>query len=312
MSDFFLRFDLPKTEYSINHSHKLTFLGSCFSDEMSKYAKGSGFDVVSNPYGTIYHPISIANNLSDALHEVTQFADFERDGFYYSWNCSTKINASSREELNHLLSEKNRKLLEHLSQPGFLFVTFGTAFIYRLKNENKYVANCHKQPGQFFLKELSNAAAIVETWKELLQKMQVKFPQLKVVFTVSPVRHIRDGIIENNRSKARLIQVVEELSSGENVAYFPSYEIVMDELRDYRFFQEDRIHPTLEATKYIWNRFSDMYFNEQTKKVVEDCLKVKKRLAHRSALNHNLDLNTLKSMQYLESHFPWISWNAEK
>lgn len=312
MSGFFLRFEPPKPKFSINHSHKLTFLGSCFSDEMSKYAIESGFDVICNPYGTIYHPISIANNLNDALNGVTQFADIEKEGLFYSWSTSTKINAKSESGLNDLLTNLNRGMLSNLNAPGVLFITFGTAFIYKLKGENKFVANCHKQPGTMFDKQLISVEIIVSYWKEILGKLQQRNPNLKVVFTISPVRHIRDGVIENNRSKARLLQAVEELSLLENVDYFPSYEIVLDELRDYRFFKEDRIHPTDEATKYVWNRLSELYFSEQTKNVVAEFSKVRKRLAHRSTQTQDLDLKTLKSIQYLETEFPWISWAMEK
>jgi hypothetical protein len=312
MSGFFLRFEPPKPKFSINHSHKLTFLGSCFSDEMSKYAIESGFDVICNPYGTIYHPISIANNLNDALNGVTQFADIEKEGLFYSWSTSTKINAKSESGLNDLLTNLNRGMLSNLNAPGVLFITFGTAFIYKLKGENKFVANCHKQPGNLFEKENSSTDKIMEIWKETLIKLSKLNPDLKVVFTISPVRHIRDGIIENNQSKARLIYAVEKLTSRQNVDYFPAYEIVMDELRDYRFFKEDRIHPTAEAINFIWKRFSDLYFDEQTKTTIQEFSKIRRRLAHRSDQQLNLDAQTLKSMQHLENEFPWVRWNVEK
>jgi lysophospholipase L1-like esterase len=312
MSDFFLHFDLPKTDFSINHSHKLTFLGSCFSDEMSKYALDAGFDVLSNPYGTIYHPFAIAKNIIDAIDGNKNIPVLERDDLFYSWDASTKVSAKSNIELEQSILSKNKKLVEHLGKPGILFITFGTAFIYRLKESNSYVANCHKLPGNLFKKEILSVEKIVEIWQEVLTKLRQTNPKLKVVFTVSPVRHIRDGIIENNRSKARLLQVEEELSSLENVEYFPSFEIVIDELRDYRFFKEDRVHPSVEAIKYIWKRFSDLYFDEKTQNVVEEFSKVRKRLAHRSEKYVELNMNTLKSMQHLENEFPWVRWNVEK
>ena len=312
MGDFFLRFDLPKSEFTINHTHKLTFLGSCFSDEISKKALESGFQVLSNPFGTIYNPISIAKNLLDALSDNVNVSVLKRDELYFSWDASTKISAKSESELEQLILTKNTSLKDHLAQPGFLFVTFGTALIYKLKEQNRYVANCHKQPSQLFKKELVEVDEVVDIWTNLIEKLQRFNPNLKIVFTVSPVRHIRDGIIENNRSKARLIQTVEKLTELNDVEYFPSYEIVIDELRDYRFFKEDRIHPSEEATKYIWIRFSDLYFDDQTKKDVVEIFKVRKRLAHRTEKSVDLDTNTLKSIQYLENQFPWVCWNVEK
>lgn len=312
MSDFFLRFELPITEFIINHNHKLTFIGSCFSDEISNYAKNSGFQVLSNPFGTIYNPISIAKNLLDALSDNVNVSVLQRDELYFSWDASTKISAKSESELEQLILTKNTSLKDHLAQPGFLFITFGTAFIYRLKEDNRYVANCHKQPSQLFEKELTSAEEILSIWKILIDKLERFNPSLKIVFTISPVRHIRDGIIENNRSKARLIHAVEKLTELNDVEYFPSYEIVLDELRDYRFFKEDRIHPSEEASSYIWQRFSDLYLNDQTKKDVAEFIKVRKRLAHKSEKPVKLDTNTLKSIQYLENKFPWVRWNVEK
>ena len=312
MSNFFLHFDLPKTKFSINHFDKLTFLGSCFSDEISNNAENSGFHVISNPFGTIYHPFAIAKNLIYAIEGKTNIPVLERDELFYSWDASRKVSAKSKIELEQIIISKNKKLLEHISQPGFLFITFGTSFIYKVKDKSSYVANCHKQPGNLFEKENSSTDKIIEIWQETLIKLSKLNPDLKVVFTISPVRHIRDGIIENNRSKARLIYAVEKLTSRQNVDYFPAYEIVMDELRDYRFFKEDRIHPTAEAINFIWKRFSDLYFDEQTKTTIQEFSKIRKRLAHRSDQQLNLDAQTLKSMQHLENEFPWVRWNVEK
>lgn len=312
MSDFFLRFDLPKSELTINHTHKLTFIGSCFSEEISKYAIESGFQVLSNPHGTIYNPISIAKNLLDSIEGNTNISLLHRDNFFYSWDASTKISAKSKIDLEHLIFDRNNYLKGQLSSPGFLFITFGTAFTYKLKGENRYVANCHKQPNQLFEKEMINVDVILKIWRELIDKLRHFNPDLKIIFTVSPVRHVRDGIIENSRSKARLIQVVEKLTELNQVQYFPSYEIILDELRDYRFFKEDRIHPSEEAIKYIWNRLSSFYFDEQTKKYVDEFLKVNKRLTHRVEKSFELDESTLKSMTSLKNQFPWVNWNVEK
>jgi lysophospholipase L1-like esterase len=312
MSDFFLKFDIPKTEFSINHFHKLTFLGSCFSDEISTFALQSGFDVLSNPFGTTYNSISIARNILDALDENKSIPFLKRDELVYSWNASTKISAKSELELEQKITARNKELVSQLSHPGYLFITFGTAFIYKLKSKNKYVANCHKQPANLFEKEMSSVDEIQELWQEVITKLGEKNPLLKIIFTVSPVRHVRDGIIENNRSKARLIQAVENLSTIENVGYFPSYEIMMDELRDYRFFKEDHVHPSAEALKYLWKRFSDLYFDDQSEKVIEEFSKIRKRLAHRTDRSLDLDSNTLKSMALLKNKYPWVSWNVEK
>jgi hypothetical protein len=312
MSDFFLKFNLPKTDLSIDHSHKLTFLGSCFSDEISNRALESGFDVLSNPFGTIYHPLAITKNILNAIDGNTNFPFLERNGLFYSWDASTKIFAKSKSVLEEIIATKNKQLLAQLSKPGFLFITFGTAHIYKAKAENRYVANCHKLPGNLFDKEITPAENIIEIWQDVISKLWRINPELKLVFTVSPVRHIRDGIIENNRSKARLIQAVEQLVLLENANYFPSFEIVMDELRDYRFFKEDRVHPSEEAVNYIWKRFSELFFNDQTQNTILEFSKIRKRLAHRSVQELDFDAKTLKLLDYFQNEFPWIHWNVDK
>lgn len=309
MSDFFLRFDIPKkTEFLINHSHRLTFLGSCFSNEISNYASQAGFHTLSNPFGTIYHPYPIAKNILDALNGNATFTFLKRDDLMYSWDASTKVNGKTEEELKIIINNLNEELIEQLMQPGFLFITFGSAFIYKLKSENRYVANCHKQPGILFDKEITSEDSIYALWRETLTKLRKLNPNLKVIFTVSPVRHIRDGLIENNHSKARLIRVIEQLAATLKVDYFPSYEIMIDELRDYRFYKEDRVHPSAEAIQYIWNQFSDLYFDVQTKNNIQEILKIRKRLGHRSNTESSLDLNLVKSMEQMKEKFPWINW----
>jgi hypothetical protein len=308
VSNFFLNFPIDKSVKHISHAHNLTFLGSCFSNEISSLALESGFRVNSNPFGTIFHPIPLAENVIQVIDNKNQNDFLERDGKYYSWNASTTIFGQSPEDLHRNIQAKTATLRNHLSEPGFVFVTFGSAFYYELKENNKIVANCHKQPNQFFEKKLSEVEELVEVWINVIENLRMFNSKLNVVFTVSPVRHIRDGLVENNRSKGRLIQLVEKICKESGSTYFPSYEIVIDELRDYRFFKQDRIHPNEEAISYVWNRFSEKYFDDQTKLVISDFFQVRKRLAHRSEINGIVDNRLLELKSKLEREFPWVQW----
>ncbi len=308
MSDFFLNFTIEKSKIQISHLHNLTFLGSCFSNEISTYSKEAGFRVNSNPFGTIFHPVPLAENLNQILENTNRIEFLERDGKHYSWNTSTSVFGQTQEDLAQKIQEKSSSLRNHLSEPGILFVTFGSAFFYELKETGKIVANCHKQPNHLFEKKLSEVFELVEVWIALLEKLKKYNANLKVVFTISPVRHIRDGIVENNRSKARLIHLVEILCMQSDATYFPSYEIMMDELRDYRFYKQDRIHPNDEALSYIWNRFSEIYFDDKTKVLSSEFMRVRKRLAHKSDFDHFLDDKTVQLKMKLESEFPWVQW----
>lgn len=308
MSNFFLNFPIDKSKNQISHSSNLTFLGSCFSNEISCLADQAGFRINSNPFGTIFHPIPIAENLTQVIDNQNQIDFLQREGKYYSWNASSKVFGQTHEDLLQKIQEKTTCLRNHLSEPGFLFVTFGSAFYYELNETKKIVANCHKQPNYLFDKRISEVDNLIEVWINILENLKKFNSKLNIVFTVSPVRHIRDGIVENNRSKARLIQMVEQLCLKTDATYFPSYEIVMDELRDYRFYKQDRIHLTEEAVSYIWNRFSEMYFDDKTKLVTSDFFQVRKRLAHRSEVNQKIDDKTLQLKSKLEKEFPWVQW----
>ena len=307
MNQFFLPFSIPLSTSKINHSNSFTFLGSCFSDEIGTVAELSGFDTLINPFGTIFNPISLGDQLLKSIGKSQEVAILERENRYYTWEASTKIVANSPEEIKKLIVHKREGLALQLSKPGFLIVTFGTAYLYRL-NQGEVVANCHKQPGHFFHKELVTKEEILNLWKQVISNLQEWNPSLKIIFTVSPVRHVRDGIVENNRSKARLIDAVSELVNNPRVMYFPSYEIVLDVLRDYRFFKKDRIHPNEEAIQYVWDSFSSVYFSDETKSIVQQIMQIRKRLAHKSDQIMSLDEKTLQVLNGFKQNYPWIRW----
>lgn len=290
MNDFGLHFSLPHYPFKISHGDHLLFLGSCFSDELALKAKYYGFNVDANPFGTVYHPLALSRFINESLSLKFNECVVQRNDVFLSWDANSTFHAMSEIDLISKLESKRKRWIEILTFGDYLFVTFGTAWGYKRKDTNELVANCHKFPGTEFSKELTDQTLIVEKWKDVLHSLQELNPKLKVVFTVSPVRHSKDGLIENNQSKSILIDAIRQLMNIEkNCFYFPSYEIVIDELRDYRFYKLDRVHPNEEAINYVWNRFSDVFFRDETLALNREVQKVRLAESHRSLFPESLE-----------------------
>lgn len=257
---------------------------------MAAKARFFGFNVDSNPFGTVFHPLALSRFICDTLAENSKERVVQRNDVFLSWDANSSFYAMSEHDLNKKLIEKRKNWVANIRKGKFLFVTFGTAWGYTRMDSNELVANCHKFPSSEFSKELTEQAKIVEEWESVIKKIQEINPQLKVIFTVSPVRHVKDGLIENNQSKAILIDSIRQLLNREkNCFYFPSYEIVIDELRDYRFFKIDRVHPNEEAINFVWERLSDALFSEETKKICSEIQKLRMAEAHRSLFPDSIE-----------------------
>ena len=297
---FKLSFDIPEFSTKIEYGKNILFLGSCFSDEMAVKAKYQGFKVHSNPFGTIFHPLALSRFINETLSaQVISERIIQRNDLYFSWDASSSIVGLSEQELILNIQKARSDWKEKLLGATHLFVTFGTSWGYRLNKNNLLVANCHKFPGSNFTKELSLQNDIVKEWKETLVLLLEFNPSLKIIFTVSPVRHIKDGLIENNRSKAILLDAVRVLEKEANCSYFPSYEIVMDELRDYRFFKIDRVHPSEEAIQYVWERFKETYCTAETIKLSNEVFKIRLDESHTSLfpVSEETQLHKLKTAE---------------
>lgn len=281
MDSFFLKFNVPQSTTLYQHGDGVVLIGSCFSDEIAKKLKNAGHSVFSNPHGTIFHPSVLAFNSMNCLNESSDERIFEREGKFYSWNANTLIFGNSEDELRKKLLQINSEFKNRLSNAKLLIVTFGTAWGYELNETQEIVANCHKQPAQLFTKFLSSPYELVQDWILALEQIRAVNPTIHVIFTVSPVRHIRDGLIENNLSKARLIEAVQQLLLEENTSYFPSFELVTDVLRDYRFFKEDRVHPTDEAIDFVWKKFEETFFDQAAIELNRSVEKVNKLKQHK-------------------------------
>jgi hypothetical protein len=280
MNSFQFSFQIPSQEPKIEIGKSILFIGSCFSDEIGNQAQLHGLKAFSNPFGTLFHPYAIGQGIIDSLEENTVCEVIQQDDVFFHWGSSGKLFAYSKEELESKVIAQRKNMKEQLQNTSHLFVTFGTAKGYFHKTSNQIVANCHKQHPSLFEIQTSNSAEIIQFWKPILERLVAFNPTIQIIFTVSPVRHLKDGIIENNRSKALLLLAVETLAKLQNCHYFPSYEIMMDELRDYRFYKNDFAHPNELAIEYVWHRFTDTYLSNSTQ------IKCNKIKAIKKALNH--------------------------
>ena len=292
------RIDIPASEWKMKTGAKVLLVGSCFADEIGEKMVRGGFEAMVNPFGTLYNPASIAASLLRSISEKEYTADSveliqsESDGMWHSWMHHSSFSSLDVATLVERINGTTHCVADFLREADVLIVTMGTAIIYRLKETGMLVANCHKQLDSLFVRERLNSYDIVDQWEMLLQLLESVNPKLKVIFTVSPIRHKRDGYHVNQVSKGILLQGVDEIvngkSSNSQCFYFPSYEIMMDELRDYRFYADDMIHPSEKAVEYIWQRFQDTYFDNKTKDAVAKATKEWARHQHRQIVNSKL------------------------
>ncbi len=250
--------DIKPSEWKIGYEDKILMLGSCFSDEIGEQMQQRYLNVTCNPFGTLYNPLSIAQALQ--MTEVLQLV--EHDGLWHSMAHHGSFSRATKEEAEQAIRASIQTMQQALKEATVVIVTFGTAWVYEMKGEGLpvtgygVVGNCHKLPESCFTRRRLSVEEIVAAWRPILDC----YPDKHWLFTVSPIRHIRDGLHENQISKATLLQAVEQLGD-----YFPSYEIMLDELRDYRFYADDLVHPSSLAVNYIWERFVDTFCTNQTK-----------------------------------------------
>lgn len=262
--------------------------GSCFSINMGEKFRNAGFNTLYNPFGTLYNPVSILQCLS-RIHDEKLF---DKNDFFYAnnrWQSYELHGDYAGTDFQDILNKINQSIKnshQFLKEASFAFITLGSAFVFKLIENNTIVANCHKQANQLFHREILSEVIVLETLKGIIKKLKNINPDIEIIFTVSPVRHWRDGAIANQASKSRLISSLYELTQKNKAAYFPSYEIVMDELRDYRFYAEDMLHINTTAQNYIWQKLQECYFDSLGKQFVQETEKIYKDLTHRP-LNPN-------------------------
>lgn len=264
--------DSKPSSWKIGYEDKILLVGSCFADSIGQMMEQRELNVTCNPFGTLYNPLSIAQALE--LTELPQLVEYE--GLWHSMAHHGNFSRPTREETGQTVLQSIETMQRALEQATVVIVTFGTAWVYETENGH-IVANCHKMPDNWFKRRRLTVDEIVKTWMLITSS----YPNKRWLFTVSPIRHIRDGLHENQLSKATLLQAVDELVSHQpSVSYFPSYEIMLDELRDYRFYADDLVHPSSMAVEYIWERFIDTFCTPQTRNEMTIALKRWKHTHH--------------------------------
>lgn len=277
-------FDIPEGDNKITHRSSILSFGSCFSTMIGEKLAERKFPVLNNPFGTIFNPLSIANLLEDSALEMPVNTDLMlvRDGLYLHFGMHSDVVAYSQDSLERLIQKKQQQVKNSLEHASLLLVTFGTAWVYEYGEKGQIVANCHKQPADLFEKRLLHPDEIQKAFSSFLNILREINPNIRVILTVSPVRHTRDGIPENQLSKSVLRLAAHDLTETYDfVSYFPSYEIMMDELRDYRFYKEDLAHPNAQAEDYIWQRFKTAWIDSKSFPLIEEFEGIKRDLAHR-------------------------------
>jgi hypothetical protein len=275
----------PKpTPFRLDHQTRFLLLGSCFSENIGQRLERFRFQSLVNPNGVLFNPASVCQCLESALlnQEINGRFILERAGRFYSYHHHTSLSSESADALAEQLNSITSATHRFLKTADVLILSFGTAFAYTHRQLGDTVANCHKQPAHVFDKYMLGIAEIEERYTRLITGLRELNPGLKIIFTVSPVKYLKDGIEENSLSKSTLLLSVRRLTElHPDCFYFPAFELVNDDLRDYRFYKEDLAHPNDQAIEYIWQKFSDCYFGAATRDLNQQILRLNQALAHR-------------------------------
>ena len=293
--NLYTKVDIPATNFKIDYSSRLAFFGSCFADNISAQFAERKFKVMANPFGTVYNPISLASQAKaiaegKVFKDKDVFKDERCDGLWHCWSAHSSLSAHTREECIDKLNAATMQTRDFLQKADVVFVTLGTSFVYFLKGNGEPVSNCHRQDPNLFTRRMISVEEATDAIREIVASIRLLNPNTSIVLTVSPLRHMSDGTHNNTLSKATLQLAINEIvkhgsgiaaSAGAFIEYFPSYEIVMDELRDYRFYESDMVHLSRTAEEYIFERMADTYCSEITRGHIAKVEKFLKGARHR-------------------------------
>ncbi len=310
---------LQKSDIHIGYSDRLLLLGSCFSENIGQKLNQIKYLTTVNPLGIVYHPVPLHESIKDALSgKVIEESNLNRniDGQYTAWNIHSRLSTVDAQESMNQMNDGLEQLKGSLQGANFLILTYGTAYYYDHKDYGP-VANCHKFPSKDFEKKLSSTHELIDSFDRMLTSLKTVNPNIKVMLTVSPVRHIKDGIIENNRSKAHLISAVHEIcDSNSQCHYLPSYELLIDDLRDYRYYADDMVHPSDQAIEYIWSKIGEHILDPSESTLRSEILKLIRAAEHRpfnaNSQQHKAFLNTQRELtnKILET-YPNLDFSKE-
>ncbi len=318
--DFHTTVELPQGMPPVTYEQEILLLGSCFAENIGALLAEHKFRLDINPFGILYNPSSV----SAALREIIAGKQYTKEELFYYQGCWHSprhhgiFSASEAEESLQIINSRLRRASVSFEKLDWLMVTLGTSYIYEEKRTGTVVANCHKLPESTFNRRRLTVAEIVSDYTSLLVGMFSRCPRLKVLFTVSPIRHARDGMHANQLSKSTLLLAIDSLQAAfpGKVFYFPSYEIVLDELRDYRFYAEDMLHPSSVAVNYLWECFSKTFFTDETCRTMKAVAEIERALAHKpfhpdsEAYKSFLGQIVLK-IERLKGKYPYLDFEKE-
>ncbi|QOD60183.1 GSCFA domain-containing protein [Polaribacter haliotis] len=315
--NFLTQIPIKKEERNpINYDSKLLLIGSCFSENIGEKLSYYKFQSNQNPFGILFQPKAIEHLVTNAINEKI----YSQDDLIYQnerWHCfdaHSSLSSANKNELLENLNSALRQTKKQLEEATHIVITLGTSWVYRFIETDAIVANCHKIPQKKFLKELLSVNEVSEILEGIVALIKSVNSSVQIIFTVSPVRHLKDGFVENTQSKSHLISgICSIINSRNNIHYFPSYEIMMDELRDYRFYNEDMIHPNTTAVNYIWNKFSSSWFSEEAQKTMQEIETIQKGISHRpfneNSEQHQKFLKNLDlKISEIQSKLPFVKF----
>jgi hypothetical protein len=316
---FFLPIQINAPAEKIRYPQKILLIGSCFTEHIGQYLSDMKFDILQNPNGILFDPLSVGNSLISYLQPDLYRSE---DLFFYnelwqSWKHHGIFSDTNQPSVLNKINRSQQTAQKFLKHADWLIITLGSAFVYLLKEQNKTVSNCHRAPADWFTKKLLPVEEMLAVLDEAMHRLFEINPKLQIVYTISPVRHIRDGVIENNRSKARLIEVAHQLVGKFNrTYYFPAYELVIDILRDYRFYDKDLVHPNYMATNYVVENFMEHYVQPETRLIADEIKKLQISLKHRAlhpeteAHRRFLKEQYVKTLE-MSTRFPFLDFETE-
>jgi len=325
MQAFHLSFSIPPFASRIRHQDPVLLTGSCFTEHIGNRMEKGKIRLLQNPHGILFNPMSIARSLQACIREEVYTLDrlFFLNELWNSWDFHSRYSHPDPEAALEGMNASVRRGAAMIREAAWLVVTFGSAYQYFTRmfardDMPAGVANCHKAPGSWFEKRLLDPARMYESWKELLHELRQLNPGIQVVFTVSPVRHIRDGLAANNRSKGRLLELAHALSEQvPGCSYFPAYELVIDVLRDYRFFEADMVHPNSLATDYVWEQFRQACLDTEARDVLDRLAELHAGLQHRPRFPGTDAYRRFKAaltarLDKLAAAYPWLDLREER
>jgi hypothetical protein len=293
-------------------------VGSCFTDHLGNKLQQHRFSTLQNPNGILFNPVSLAKSVTSYIEKKHYNRNdlFFQQEWWTSWDHHSQFSHANPEMLLEMINRSQDEAHLFLQKAKWIVLTVGSAWVYQLA-EGTVVANCHKVPTDKFQKRLLPVEEVLAVLDNMIHRLFIFNPGLRILFTISPVRHLRDGFVENNRSKAALIQAVHHLvEKFEGLFYFPAYELIIDDLRDYRFYAEDMVHPNYLATNYVWEKFSESCIDEESRKFIKEIAPINAALAHKpfqpdSNAHKLFRQKQVEKLQQLQTSYPFLDFEPE-